>query len=98
MSFKMFYTNFNTFQTRFRTIIIYTTIIASGSYIPENVVKNDDFLNNKFFDPKDGNVFDKPNKEIIEKFYEITNIGERRWAADDQMTSDLGYLAAKERR
>lgn len=75
---------------------IYTVIIASGSYIPEKVVKNDDFLNNKFFDPKDGNVFDKPNKEIIEKFYEITNIGERRWAADDQMTSDLGYLASKD--
>ncbi len=75
---------------------IYTVIIASGSCIPELVVKNEDFMNHKFFDPKNKNVFDKSNKEIIEKFYEITNIRERRWAGKDQMTSDLGFLAAKD--
>ena len=74
---------------------IYTVIVGSGSYLPEVVVKNDDFLNHDFFDPKDKKKFDKSNEEIIEKFKEITNINERRWAKDDQMTSDLGTLAAQ---
>jgi 3-oxoacyl-[acyl-carrier-protein] synthase-3 len=75
---------------------IYTTIIASGSYIPEVLVKNDDFLNHTFFDGKEGKILDKPNREIIDKFYEITNIKERRVAAEDQVTSDLATLAAKD--
>jgi len=54
---------------------IYTVIIASGSCIPELVVKNEDFMNHKFFDPKDRNVFDKSNKEIIDKFYEMVDRG-----------------------
>jgi 3-oxoacyl-[acyl-carrier-protein] synthase III len=75
---------------------IYTRIIATGSYIPELKVKNDDFLNHIFYDPKDGKVLDKSNREIIDKFCEITNIKERRIAANDQMTSDLATLAAKD--
>jgi len=74
---------------------IFTTIIGSGSYIPEVVIKNDDFLGADFYDPKDNTKFTKSNVEIIEKFKEITNISERRWAKDDQVTSDLGTLAAK---
>ena len=73
---------------------IYTTIIGSGSYIPEVLLKNDDFLNHEFYDPKDNKKFDKSNTEIIEKFKEITNIDERRWAREDQLTSDLGALAS----
>lgn len=75
---------------------IYSVIIGSGSYIPEVLVKNEDFLNHKFYDPKDNKLFDKTNDEIIEKFKEITNIDERRWAKDDQLTSDLATLAAKD--
>ena len=74
---------------------IFTTIIGSGSYIPEIVIKNDDFLGADFYDPKDNTKFTKSNVEIIEKFKEITNISERRWAKDDQVTSDLGTLAAQ---
>jgi 3-oxoacyl-[acyl-carrier-protein] synthase III len=75
---------------------LYTTIIASGSYVPEVLIKNEDFLNHTFFDPKERKELDKSNEEIIQKFYEITNIGERRWATDDQVTSDLATLAAKD--
>ncbi|MBN1925804.1 MAG: ketoacyl-ACP synthase III [Prolixibacteraceae bacterium] len=75
---------------------LYTTIIATGSYIPEILIKNEDFLDHKFFDPKNRELFDKSNEEIIEKFLEITNIEERRWAKPEQMTSDLGALAAKD--
>lgn len=75
---------------------IFTTIIGSGSYIPEVVLKNEDFLNHEFYDPKDNTRFDKSNTEIIQKFKEITNIDERRWASDEQMTSDLGALAAQD--
>ncbi|MFA9390735.1 MAG: 3-oxoacyl-ACP synthase III family protein [Prolixibacteraceae bacterium] len=75
---------------------IYTTIIGSGSYIPELLLHNDYFLNHEFYDPKDRKKFEKSNTEIIEKFKEITNIDERRWAKDDQVTSDLAALAAQD--
>jgi 3-oxoacyl-[acyl-carrier-protein] synthase-3 len=75
---------------------IYTVIIGSGSYIPEVVLKNEDFLNHEFYEQKTKKIIDKSTNEIIDKFREITNINERRWAADDQMTSDLGALAAKD--
>jgi 3-oxoacyl-[acyl-carrier-protein] synthase-3 len=60
------------------------------------VVKNEDFLTNTFFDSKDNAVINKSNEEIIEKFHDITNISERRWAREDQVTSDLAALAAKD--
>lgn len=75
---------------------LYTTIIGTGSYIPEVMIRNEEFLNHEFFDPKNRELFEKSNEEVIEKFHEITNIDERRWARPDQMTSDLGAMAAKD--
>ncbi len=75
---------------------LYTIIVATGSYIPEVVVKNEDFVNQQFYDSKDQKLFDKSNEEIIEKFQEITDIKERRWATNDQVTSDLATFAAKD--
>ena len=75
---------------------IYTTIIGSGSYIPELLLKNDDFLNHEFYDPKDNTKFEKSNTEIIQKFKEITNIDQRRWAEDEHLTSDLATFAARD--
>jgi 3-oxoacyl-[acyl-carrier-protein] synthase-3 len=74
---------------------LFTTIIGSGSYIPELLIKNEHFLDYEFYDSKTGEKVDRPNEEIIEKFKEITNIHERRWAKDDQVTSDLGTIAAR---
>jgi 3-oxoacyl-[acyl-carrier-protein] synthase-3 len=65
-----------------------------GSYIPKNVVPNEHFLKHEFF-MEDGKPFDVPNEEIIRKFEKITGIKERRYADDDQLNSDLGYLAAE---
>ncbi|WP_375579030.1 ketoacyl-ACP synthase III [Marivirga tractuosa] len=65
-----------------------------GSFVPENVVTNEDFLNHEFY-MEDGKPFDIPNEEIIKKFEKITGIRERRYANDDQLNSDLGALAAE---
>jgi 3-oxoacyl-[acyl-carrier-protein] synthase III len=75
---------------------IYTRIIGTGSYLPPQIIKNSHFLNYSFFDPSTKKVFDKKNEEIIHKFKEITNIEERRYVADDQVTSDIAAFAIKE--
>ena len=71
-----------------------SVITGTGSYIPSITKKNSDFLNSNFLN-EDGSSFGNENAEIIEKFKAITGIEERRYAADDQDSSDLGYLAAK---
>jgi 3-oxoacyl-[acyl-carrier-protein] synthase-3 len=70
-------------------------ITGTGSYIPPRKVTNSDFLNRTFLNA-DGSLFDKTNREIIQKFEEITGIKERRFAADDVLASDMGAMAAKE--
>jgi len=74
---------------------IKTVIIATGSYIPEVVISNTDFLNNRFLE-KDGTPVTKDNVTVIEKFKEIAGIEERRYARPEQKASTLGYLAAKD--
>lgn len=74
---------------------IRSIIIGTGSYLPAHVVKNTAFLGNQFYE-KDGQPILRDNQEIIEKFQAITEIEERRYANDDQMASDLGFLAAQE--
>ena len=69
-------------------------IIGTGSYIPEVVIPNSDFLHHKFYE-REGVPATKTNESIIEKFSEITGITERRYARPDQNTSDLGALAAE---
>jgi 3-oxoacyl-[acyl-carrier-protein] synthase III len=73
---------------------IYTVIIGSGSYLPEIIVKNEDFLNNEFLDSS-GNRLPKKNEDIIQKFQDITEIEERRYLQDDMNTSDMAYLASQ---
>lgn len=70
-------------------------ITASGSYIPELIVKNKDFSDHVFYD-HDGNLFEKDPEETIEKFRQITDIEERRYVSEDLMASDIGYFAAKD--
>ncbi|RNL50630.1 3-oxoacyl-ACP synthase III family protein [Pedobacter jejuensis] len=72
---------------------IQTTIIGTGSYIPENVISGNEFLNSTFFE--NGNILEKDNSEIIHKFSEITEIVERRYANSDQLSNQIGALAAK---
>lgn len=74
---------------------IYSVIKGSGHYLPPNIIKNEDFLNNQFYNA-DGTKIETPNEEIIQKFLEITEIEERRYADDNVMTSDMAYWAAKD--
>lgn len=69
-------------------------ITGTGSYIPPGKVRNEDFLEHTFVDPE-GKKLAKANREIIDKFLEITTIGERRYVADDLKTSDIAFLAAE---
>ena len=69
-------------------------ITGSGSYIPQNIVTNSDFSNHEFLN-EDGSNFKASNEIIAKKFVEITGIQERRYAAEDKVNSDLGFIAAK---
>jgi len=74
--------------------VIRSVFVATGSYIPEVVVKNCDFLDHHFFE-KDGIPVTKDNGIIIEKFREITGISARRIVQPQQKASDIGLIAAQ---
>jgi len=74
---------------------VYSTIAASGRYIPTRIVKNEDFLNNEFFNAA-GERIAKTNEEVIQKFHQITEISERRYVTDDLKASDIASFAAKD--
>ena len=69
-------------------------ITGTGSYLPEIITTNDDFLEHRFLGA-DGSEFGYSNSTIIEKFKAITGIAERRYAQPELRTSDLGFLAAE---
>ena len=69
-------------------------ITGTGSYIPTNVVTNQDFAKNLFFDAE-GKAFEASHEEIAEKFKAITGIQERCYVDDNLVASDIGTLAAR---
>lgn len=71
-----------------------SVLLATGSYVPDNIITNESFLENSFFE-KDETPVRKDTTTIIKKFSEITEIEERRYANPDQCASDLGFLAAQ---
>ncbi|MGQ1888929.1 3-oxoacyl-ACP synthase III family protein [Thermophagus sp. OGC60D27] len=73
---------------------LYSVITGTGSYVPTQVIKNDDFLQNSFFSAA-GEPVKKTNREIIDKFKEITEIEERRYVEDQFVASDIGAFAAR---
>lgn len=70
-----------------------SVIIGSGADIPDVIVKNSDFLHQQFFS-EDGKPITTPNEIIIEKFFKITGIEERRYASPQLNSSDLAASAA----
>lgn len=68
-------------------------ITGTGCCIPEVRVPNSDFVNNEFFTEK-GEKIEQDGAQIISKFSEITGIEERRYASQNQVTSDIASLAA----
>lgn len=73
---------------------IYSVFTGTGSYVPTKQIKNEDFLSNEFYDST-GEKITTPNDEIAKKFEEITTIAERRYAEDDESTSDLALIASQ---
>lgn len=69
-------------------------ITGTGSYLPSQVVDNEDFRNHNFLN-SDGTPFQYSNAVIIEKFKSITGISSRRYAKDHLNTSDLAFFAAE---
>ena len=69
-------------------------ITGTGSYIPANVEKNEDFHNHEFLN-SDGSSINAPNEVIVKKFKAITGIGERRYAKNHLNTSDIASFAAE---
>ncbi|MGB5981002.1 MAG: ketoacyl-ACP synthase III [Nonlabens sp.] len=67
-------------------------ITGVGSYIPDVVRKNEEFMNHEFLNT-DGTSFGSDNATIIKKFVAITGIEERRYIQDHQTTSDIASLA-----
>jgi 3-oxoacyl-[acyl-carrier-protein] synthase-3 len=72
---------------------IYSVITGTGSFIPENKIAGDAFLNSTFYE--NGLLLDKAIAEIITKFAEITEINERRYVDPLQVNSTIGTIAAQ---
>lgn len=71
----------------------HTVIIGTGRSIPPRVVPNSEFLDREFFMDYGQPVEPGTNERIIDKFQQITDIGERRYADDHVMASDLATEA-----
>ena len=68
--------------------------LVPGAHIPNREHKNNQFLDNQFFDAN-GESIPNNNEEIIEKFSSITGIKERKYTDPSLNTSDLAAQAAK---
>ena len=70
-----------------------TKIIGVGNYIPSQTITNLFFDEHHFLD-ESGEALKQNNATIAKKLKEITGIEERRYASQNQVTSDLGLTAA----
>jgi len=69
-------------------------IIGVGNYIPSQTITNLFFDKHRFLD-ESGHALQQDNTTIADKLKEITGIEERRYAQNNQVTSDLGFIAAQ---
>src|SRR5690606_13928682 len=69
-------------------------IIGVGNYIPSQTITNLFFDQHHFMD-ESGKTLKQNNATIAGKLREITGIEERRYAEKEQVTSDLGFIAAQ---
>lgn len=68
--------------------------IGVGKYIPSQTITNLFFKEHLFLD-ESGQSIPHANEIIASKLQEITGIEERRYAQENEVTSDLGYKAAQ---
>lgn len=67
--------------------------IGVGHYIPSETISNLYFNDHHFYNEQ-GEALTQDNATIALKLKQITGVEERRYARKDQVTSDLGYMAA----
>lgn len=72
---------------------IFSVIAGTGSYIPDNVISGESFLDSTFYE--NGLILEKENADIISKFSEITEIKERRYIDRDLLNSNIAAIAAE---
>jgi 3-oxoacyl-[acyl-carrier-protein] synthase-3 len=73
---------------------IFSVFTGTGSYLPTKRIKNEFFHSSEFYDST-GEKLTTPNEDITRKFEEITTIIERRYAEDNESTTDLAVVAAE---
>ncbi len=73
---------------------IYSVFTGTGSYVPTKQIKNEHFNSYEFYDST-GEKLPSLNSDITKKFEEITTIAERRYAEDNESTSDLALIASQ---
>ena len=71
-----------------------TVITGTGSFIPQNIKTNSDFISQDFYG-EDNERIVVPQQEIVEKFRDITGIEERRYADIEMNSSDMAAIAAR---
>ena len=69
-------------------------ITGSGTYIPDHIQTNADFARHEFYSK--GQLLKSPAAEIVQKFKQITGIGERRYVTSGLKASDIGALAGQQ--
>lgn len=74
---------------------VMSVIVGTGCYLPERVVSNEEFLENRFYLDYKRPIDLADNSKTIEKFKAITEISERRYVSDDLVTSDIAGFAAR---
>ena len=72
---------------------LHSIIKGTGSFIPENIIPGEFFLESAFYD--NGTLLEKSISEIIQKFSEITEINESRYINDNVLNSDIAAIAAR---
>ncbi|WES98695.1 ketoacyl-ACP synthase III [Chryseobacterium arthrosphaerae] len=71
-----------------------TKIIGVGNYIPSETITNL-FFDKHIFLNEEGVLLKENNASITDKLKKITGIEERRYAHSTEVTSDLGFIAAR---
>jgi 3-oxoacyl-[acyl-carrier-protein] synthase III len=71
-----------------------SVITGTGSFVPECIKTNGDFVANEFYDLQSNRIA-TPTTELVEKFSDITGIVERRYANDNVNSSDMAVIAAQ---
>lgn len=75
--------------------LLNTVITGTGSYIPTEIMKNENFIDQEFYNEKQEKL-ESSGKEITEKFKGITGIEERRYVSEELNTSDIATFASEE--